>query len=85
MKYAVRYDPKAEKQLEKLPREDAQRTVKKMREVGENGRGIEALKDADYGFKVRIGDYRALIDLMHNPETVLVRYIDHRGRIYKRM
>lgn len=40
MKYEVRYDPKAEKQLEKLPRDIAQRIVRKMREVAETGRGI---------------------------------------------
>ena len=34
MKYEIRYDPKAEKQLEKLPREIVQRIVKKLREVG---------------------------------------------------
>ena len=30
MKYEVRYDPKAEKQLEKLPKETAIRIVKKL-------------------------------------------------------
>ena len=85
MKYEVRYDPKAEKQLEKLPREVTQRILKKMRYVGETGRGIETIKEEKYGFKVRIGDYRALIDLTHNPNTIWVRFVDHRSRVYKRI
>ncbi len=85
MIYEVRYDPNAEKQLEKLPHEVAQRIVKKMGEVGETGRGIETIKDEVYGFKVRIGDYRVLVDLTYNPNVIWVRYIDIRGRIYKRI
>ena len=85
MKYEVKYDPKAEKQLEKLPREVASRIVKRMRLVGEDGRGIEKLKDEQYGFKVRVGDYRIIIDLTHNPDTIWVRVIDHRGRVYKKI
>lgn len=48
MKYSVLYDPKAEKQLEKMPNEIARRIVLKMREVGETGRGIETIQEKDY-------------------------------------
>lgn len=38
-----------------------------------------------YGYKIRIGDYRILVDIMYNPEIIVVRYIDTRGRVYKRI
>ena len=85
MKYEVKYDPKTERQLEKLQKEIAKRIVKKLREVAETGRGIETLKDELYGFKIRVGDYRILVDLTFNPNIIWVRYIDHRGRVYKRI
>lgn len=85
MKYEIRYDPKADKQLEKLPIEIARRIVKKLREVGETGRGIETIKDKAYGYKVRVGDYRVLVNVTYNPNVIWVRYVDHRSRIYKRM
>ena len=85
MKYEIRYDPKAERQLEKLPGIVVQRIVKKLRETGETGRGIEAIKDEFYGYKIRVGDYRVLIDITHAPDVIWVRYIDHRRKIYKRM
>jgi len=85
MIFQVLYDPNAEKQLDKLPRDIAKRIIKKMREVGETGHGIETLKDEKYKYKVRVGDYRILIDITYNPNTVWVRYIDHRGRIYKNL
>ena len=84
MKYEVNYDPKAEKQLDKLPKEIAQRIVKRMRFVGETGRGIGPLKDEEYGNKIRTGKYRILVDLTHNPNIIWVRYIDLRGKVYKR-
>lgn len=85
MNYAVRYDPKAEKQIEKLPKEIAGRIILKMHEVSETGHGIESIKDEAYGYKVRVGDYRVLIDITYNPHTLWVRYVDHRGRVYKRI
>jgi mRNA interferase RelE/StbE len=84
MKFEVLYDPKAEKQLDRLPKDTARRILKKMKEVAVSGHGIEALKDAQYGFKVRVGDYRVLVDVTHKPNTIIVRYIGHRSVIYKR-
>jgi mRNA interferase RelE/StbE len=84
MKYSVRYDPKAEKQLEKLSKEIAARIVKTLRRVAETSKGIETVTNKPYGFKIRIGNYRILVDLSYNPNTIWVRYIDHRGKIYKR-
>ena len=85
MKYSIFYDPFVEKQLEKMPNQIAIRIIKKIRDVGETGRGIETLKDENYRYKVRIGDYRVLVDIMHNPHQIIVRYIDHRRRIYKNL
>ncbi|MBU2615856.1 MAG: hypothetical protein KKC19_02020 [Nanoarchaeota archaeon] len=85
MRYFVRYDLKAEKQLEKLPKEISQRIIRKIRNVAETGRGIESLKDEAYGFKIRVGNYRILIDLCSNPNEIIVRYIGLRGKVYKRI
>lgn len=85
MKFQVRYDPKAEEQLEKLPKEVSKRIVKRMRFVGETGRGIESIKDEKYKYKVRAGDYRVLIDITYDPNTIWVRVIGHRGKVYKKL
>ena len=85
MNFIVVYDPKAEKQLEKLPKEIAGRIVRKMKDVSESGRSIEPIKEEEYGYKVRVGDYRVLLDLTFNPDTIWVRFVDHRGRVYERL
>lgn len=70
MKYEVRYDSKAENQLEKLQKHIAQRIIKKLHEVSETGRGIETIKEERYGFKIRVGEYRVLVDLTYNPNII---------------
>lgn len=84
MSYEVVYDPDAERQLDKLPKEVSRRIIKKMREVPEKEIGIEPLKEHHYGYKVRVGDYRVLIDLEYNAKRIMVRFIDKRSRVYKR-
>ena len=85
MRFDVLYDPKAEKQLEKLPKQISKRIILKIGEAGKTGRGIEPIKDEGYGYKIRIGGYRAIVDLTYNPDTIWVRFVGHRNKIYKRI
>ncbi|MBI4182151.1 MAG: type II toxin-antitoxin system RelE/ParE family toxin [Candidatus Aenigmarchaeota archaeon] len=84
MMFEVIYDPQAEHQPKKLDRSIAQRIIQKTRLVAASGRGIEALKEAAFGYKIRVGDYRVLVDLTYNPSTLWVRYVGHRSTIYKK-
>tara|TARA_Y100000294_G_scaffold119671_1_gene111148 strand:+ start:5669 stop:5926 length:258 start_codon:yes stop_codon:yes gene_type:complete len=84
MKFSVNWDPKAEKQLEKLPSPVRRRVILKIRLTGETGRFIETLKDHEYGHKIRIGNYRVLVDVFYNPDKIKVRAIGHRKNIYKK-
>ena len=84
MTLPVRWDPKAVKQLEKLPRETAARIVAKVKLTGETKRFLEPLTQHEYGYKIRAGDYRILADLSYNPDELIVRYVGHRRNVYKR-
>ncbi len=46
-------------------------------------RYLEHFERKDY-YKLRIGDYRALIDLNFENKTIKVQVLDLRGRIYER-
>jgi len=46
-------------------------------------RFLEKLR-GDPGFKLRVGDYRALIDVEEKEKIVAVRVVGHRKNIYKR-
>ena len=84
MKFSITWDPKAEKQLEKLPRDVRSRIILKVRVAGETGRFIESIKEHEYGYKIRIGDYRVLVDVFYNPNRLIVRAVGHRKNIYER-
>ena len=84
MTYSIKWRPKAVKELHKLPRDVAVRLVKKVDSLKENPmRFLEKLR-GDPGFKLRVGDYRALIDVKEEEKIIAVRVVGHRKNIYKR-
>ena len=85
MSYSVEWHPKVRKFLKKLPKDISARIVLKVKEVKEDPfRYLEHYEGKDY-YKLRVGDYRLLIDVDFNNEVLLVQIIDHRGRIYDRV
>ena len=59
--------------------------VLKVNEVQEDPfRFLEHYEGKDY-YKLRVGDYRLLIDVDFKNKVLLVQVIDHRGRIYDRV
>jgi mRNA-degrading endonuclease RelE of RelBE toxin-antitoxin system len=66
-----------------LPKDIALRLTKKMCQLKENP--FRYLKHFEGGgYKFRVGDYRALIDVDFTRKVLVVRVLDKRGRIYKR-
>ena len=84
MTFTVMLHPQVDRFIEKLERSVADRIRKKLRLLhDEPFRFLEHHEGADV-FKLRIGDYRALIDVDSRKRLVYVRHLDHRKRIYKR-
>ena len=85
MSYSVEWHPKARKFLKKLPNNISARIVLKVKEVQEDHfRFLEHYEGKDY-YKLRVGDYRLLIDVDFKNKILLIQVIDHRGRIYDRV
>ena len=62
MKYEIFWHPKAAKYVETLPEEIRNRVMKKLGEVEEDPfRFLEHFEGG--GYKLRIGEYRAIIDV----------------------
>ncbi|MFH1212245.1 MAG: type II toxin-antitoxin system RelE/ParE family toxin [Candidatus Woesearchaeota archaeon] len=85
MKYEVKLHPSVVKFLNKCDAELNVRIKKKLMLLKDNPfKYLEHYEGKDY-FKLRIGDYRALIDIDTSRNIIFVRVLDHRGRIYKRV
>lgn len=79
----VKISPHAKKFLDSLNKEDIQRIVRKLKDIEANPfRFLEHYEGCYY--KLRIGDFRALIDLQFERKIILIQVLDKRGRIYKR-
>ncbi|MBS3084202.1 type II toxin-antitoxin system RelE/ParE family toxin [Candidatus Pacearchaeota archaeon] len=84
MSYQLKWSNLALESLEKLPFEIAERILKKLDQVKENPKHfIEGLVGLDFK-KVRVGDYRVLVDLLENEKIIAIRDLGHRKNIYKK-
>ena len=84
MGYRIEFDPRAEKELEKLDREGARRILRFLRErvaTLEDPRSLgEPLRGPELGrfWKYRVGDYRLICHIQDREATVLVLRVGHR-------
>lgn len=80
----MKLHPKVDEFLEKCDRNLSERIRNKLRLLRENPFGYLEHYEGDY-YKLRIGDYRALIDVDSSRKIVWVRHLGHRKNIYKRV
>ena len=82
MKIAI--SPTADKNLSKLPKNIIETVLKKLNSIKDDPlRFIERLKSSPL-WKLRIGDYRAIMIIDTKEKTINVINIGHRKNIYKK-
>ncbi|MCK4521042.1 MAG: type II toxin-antitoxin system RelE/ParE family toxin [Nanoarchaeota archaeon] len=76
--------PKAKKQLIKLEKKKIEIILKKIYSIRENPlHYIERLKEMP-SWKLRIGDYRAIMSINTKEKKIFIEKIGHRKEIYKK-
>ena len=78
--YAIQWTPKAARQLRKLDR-PAQRTIFEAVQAPEdfpNGSGVKALTAHQYGYRLRVGNYRVLFNADGVVEIVTIEEVKKR-------
>ena len=84
MTFSIEIGSTAKRILKKMEKHVALRIIDKLEEVKEDPfRFLEHFEGEDV-YKLRIGDYRALIDVDFATMILKVRVLDKRGRVYKR-
>ena len=83
--YELEISRSAEKQLQKLPREDQQRIVTAILPLAENPRPRGCRKLTGYSdvFRIRVGRYRVLYSLSSSRLVIIVLKIGHRRDVYR--
>ncbi len=84
MPWKISWSSDAYRFLTDLQKTDAQRIVKKLEQAAENPQHfLEELAGHD-DYKLRVGDYRLVVLLLHNENTIFIEKIGHRKNVYKR-
>ncbi|MBI5158597.1 type II toxin-antitoxin system RelE/ParE family toxin [Candidatus Micrarchaeota archaeon] len=82
MAYEIRWDEKAREFLRKIQFEDAQRIIRKVNGIADFPEHYLGSLVEVKAYKLRVGDYRAIIDLDKNNKIISVLFIGHRKNIY---
>jgi mRNA interferase RelE/StbE len=78
----VEYSDRAVEQLEALEAETAERIVRKLDDVvWKPDHYLKRLQDSPY-YRLRVGDYRVIVDWQREDDVLFVRRVGHRRNIY---
>jgi mRNA interferase RelE/StbE len=81
-RYRIEYAPSAIDDLRSLPKREAEQILRKVQrlEAGLQG-NIKRLQNADVAFRLRMGDYRVLFDVVG--DKILIQNVGHRKDVYE--
>ena len=80
--YSIHIEEGAEKFLKKLNKQDAKLIFKKIYSIRDNPFRFLKRLQGEKLWRLRIGDYRAIIDVIVSYNKVIVLRIGHRKNIY---
>jgi len=85
MSYEIVFSDKAFKQLKKLEKVTQERIIKVLERIRIRPESFVTKIVGDPGFRLRVGEYRVIVDIYKDKLLILVIKIGHRTRIYKKM
>lgn len=80
--YEIIFSDKAKKQFEKLDRPLQERIVKALERIRIRPEAYVTKLVGDAGYKLRVGDYRLILDIDKGILRILVIKVGHRRNIY---
>lgn len=82
MSFEIIWSDSASRQLKKLDRSVARRIIDRVGELRENPhRSVRRLVNSPY-YRLRVGDYRVILDIQEAILRILVLKVGHRESIY---
>ena len=82
MSYQIFFTDKALKQLQKLENDDKERIVKSLERIRIRPEAHIIKLIGDPGYKLRVGDYRVILEIEKEKLIILVLMVGHRKKIY---
>lgn len=85
MTYQIFFTNKALKQLEKLEKVDQERIIKSLERIRIRPEVHIKKLIGDPGYKLRVGDYKVILEIDKEKLIILILMIGHRKNIYKKL
>ena len=85
MTYEIIFSDKSLRQLEKLERKLQERIIAVLERIRVRPQAYVTKLVGDPGYKLRVGDYRIIMDIENNKLKILVLKVGHRKNIYDRI
>jgi len=85
MTYQIFFTDKAKKHLEKLEKVDQERIIKSLERIRIRPETHITKLVGDPGYKLRVGDYRVILEIEKDKLIILVLMISHRKNVYGKM
>ena len=83
MSYTIKWSPKANKKFLKLSKEQRSRILEKLELFKEDPFRYLEHFEREGVYKLRIGDYRALVEVDFKEKILWIMTFGHRGSVYK--
>ncbi len=86
MPYKILIEKKAEKDLEKIPKEIQRKIISKILELKNSPRlNAGKISGSNNYYRIRIGDYRAVYEIKNKKREIILFIIRHRKEVYKKI
>lgn len=85
MSYTIEFSRVASKQLNKLSIDTQERIKSQIQELADNPRpsGVVKLENSENEYRIRVGQYRVLYEIIDNILLITVLKVGHRKEVYR--
>lgn len=85
MAFRVEWKKSTRKDLRKLPANTAKRIVGTVEGLAENPfpHGVEKLSGSEHAYRVRLGDYRIVYEVVTESKLIEIQRVRHRKDVYR--
>jgi mRNA interferase RelE/StbE len=83
--FEIRWRSSTKKDLRSLPREEVSRIIDAVAQLAEEPlpHGSQKLAGADRTYRIRVGDYRVVYEVLRHAAAVEIQRVRHRKDVYR--
>jgi mRNA interferase RelE/StbE len=83
--FSLQWRASTSKDLRRLPRDDVSRIVAVAAKLADEPlpHGSEKLSGSERTYRIRVGDYRIVYELLHDAKVVEIQRVRHRKDVYR--